>query len=166
MDDEQFGGAVPKDVCGAGLGGRARANGGGLGDGGVDTTQHVQRSPASRTLGEAGATLGGARGGCALRSLQLLNNLLFMPLALVLCADALAFVAAACGAASLAARCPASSGRRRSRRRRRTRSSTIVGATSVEQLRENVEAFDVTLTPECLEGIDEVYKLFRDPTND
>jgi aryl-alcohol dehydrogenase-like predicted oxidoreductase len=42
--------------------------------------------------------------------------------------------------------------------------STIIGATSMEQLKENVEAFDKELSEECLADIAVVYKRFRDPT--
>lgn len=41
--------------------------------------------------------------------------------------------------------------------------STIIGATTMEQLRENVGAFDVELTPECVADVDAVYRRFRDP---
>jgi len=41
--------------------------------------------------------------------------------------------------------------------------STIIGATSLEQLKENVEAFDVQLSEECLADIDAVYRRYKDP---
>ena len=44
--------------------------------------------------------------------------------------------------------------------------STIIGATSLEQLRENIDAFDVTLPPEALADIAAVYRRFRDPATD
>ncbi|GMI19913.1 hypothetical protein TrCOL_g10321 [Triparma columacea] len=42
--------------------------------------------------------------------------------------------------------------------------SSIIGATTLEQLEENLKAFDVRLTAECLEEIEDVYKVFTDPT--
>lgn len=42
--------------------------------------------------------------------------------------------------------------------------STIIGATSLEQLDENLSAFDVKLSDEVLEEIGEVYKKYVDPT--
>lgn len=42
--------------------------------------------------------------------------------------------------------------------------SSIIGATSLEQLEENLKVFDVKLSDEILEEIDEVYKVFTDPT--
>jgi len=44
--------------------------------------------------------------------------------------------------------------------------STIIGATSLSQLEENVAAYQLskTMTPEMLEDIDEVYKRYRDPS--
>jgi len=44
--------------------------------------------------------------------------------------------------------------------------STIIGATSMEQLGENIEAFNCEITEECLADIDAVYKKFKDPTTD
>lgn len=41
--------------------------------------------------------------------------------------------------------------------------STIIGATSVGQLAENLKAFELTLTKECLDDIAAVYKRYRDP---
>lgn len=46
---------------------------------------------------------------------------------------------------------------------RRFVASTIIGATGMEQLRENIEAFDVELSEECLADIDAVYRRYRDP---
>jgi aryl-alcohol dehydrogenase (NADP+) len=44
--------------------------------------------------------------------------------------------------------------------------STIVGATSLEQLKENIETFEMeALTPDVLEAIDEIYSEYRDPAN-
>jgi len=42
--------------------------------------------------------------------------------------------------------------------------STIIGATSITQLEENLQAFDVKLGEEVLEEIDDVYKEFVDST--
>jgi aryl-alcohol dehydrogenase-like predicted oxidoreductase len=42
--------------------------------------------------------------------------------------------------------------------------STIIGATTMDQLKENIDAFDVTLSDECLHDIAEVYKRYRDPS--
>ncbi|KAK9814171.1 hypothetical protein WJX72_001597 [[Myrmecia] bisecta] len=42
--------------------------------------------------------------------------------------------------------------------------STIIGATSMTQLKENIGAFDIKLSEECLADVEEVYKRFRDPT--
>lgn len=41
--------------------------------------------------------------------------------------------------------------------------STIIGATTMDQLKENISAFDVDMTQECLDDIDAVYRRFRDP---
>ncbi|KAG7672021.1 hypothetical protein Ndes2526B_g07022 [Nannochloris sp. 'desiccata'] len=41
--------------------------------------------------------------------------------------------------------------------------STIIGATTVEQLKENLGAFDVELSAECLQDVDAVFRRFRDP---
>jgi aryl-alcohol dehydrogenase-like predicted oxidoreductase len=41
--------------------------------------------------------------------------------------------------------------------------STIIGATTMEQLRDDIEAFNVQLTPECLADIEQVYRRYRDP---
>lgn len=45
-----------------------------------------------------------------------------------------------------------------------TVTSTIIGATSLEQLKENIHAFDVELSEECLKDIHQVYKKYKDPT--
>ncbi len=37
--------------------------------------------------------------------------------------------------------------------------ATIIGATSVDQLKENIAAFDKKLSPECLAEIEEVFKV-------
>jgi aryl-alcohol dehydrogenase-like predicted oxidoreductase len=42
--------------------------------------------------------------------------------------------------------------------------STIIGATTMDQLEENINAFDVTLTDECLHDIAQVYRRYRDPS--
>lgn len=42
-------------------------------------------------------------------------------------------------------------------------SSTIVGATSVAQLRDNLDAFDVRLSPQVLTAVAELHRRFRDP---
>jgi len=42
--------------------------------------------------------------------------------------------------------------------------STIIGATTVPQLRENIESYDIKLNDDVLEKIDKVYKKFTDPT--
>lgn len=41
--------------------------------------------------------------------------------------------------------------------------STIIGATTMDQLKENLSAFDVELTPECLADVDAVFRRYRDP---
>ena len=41
--------------------------------------------------------------------------------------------------------------------------STIVGATSVEQLEETLDAFDIELPEAALQAIDNVHMLHRDP---
>jgi len=41
--------------------------------------------------------------------------------------------------------------------------STIIGATTMKQLKENVEAFDVVLDADVLADIDAVYRRYRDP---
>jgi len=42
--------------------------------------------------------------------------------------------------------------------------SSIIGATSVEHLKENIDAFQLELSEELLEGIQLIYKRYRDPT--
>jgi len=42
--------------------------------------------------------------------------------------------------------------------------STIIGATSMEQLKENILAFDKDLSEECIADVAAVYKRYRDPT--
>lgn len=42
--------------------------------------------------------------------------------------------------------------------------SSIIGATSMKQLKENLEAFDKDISQECLDAVNAVYKKFRDPT--
>ena len=42
--------------------------------------------------------------------------------------------------------------------------STIIGATSMDQLKENLGAFSVDLSEECVQDIEKVYNRFRDPT--
>jgi aryl-alcohol dehydrogenase-like predicted oxidoreductase len=41
--------------------------------------------------------------------------------------------------------------------------STIIGATTMEQLAENIAAFDTDLSEECLADVDAVFRRFRDP---
>jgi aryl-alcohol dehydrogenase-like predicted oxidoreductase len=41
--------------------------------------------------------------------------------------------------------------------------SVIIGATSMEQLKTDLSAMDITLSPECLAEIDAVYKQYPDP---
>lgn len=41
--------------------------------------------------------------------------------------------------------------------------SSIIGATTMDQLRENIGAFDIELTEECIFDIGGVYKRYRDP---
>jgi aryl-alcohol dehydrogenase-like predicted oxidoreductase len=43
-------------------------------------------------------------------------------------------------------------------------SSTIIGATSLKQLDENIGAYDIRLDEATLEKINKVYKKFTDPT--
>ena len=49
---------------------------------------------------------------------------------------------------------------------RRYVTSTIIGATTMEQLKENLDAFtaDVTLSEETLKAVDEVHLSCRDPS--
>jgi hypothetical protein len=42
-------------------------------------------------------------------------------------------------------------------------SSTIIGATSVEQLKENAAAFAIDWTPEMEKDVDAVFRVFKDP---
>ena len=42
--------------------------------------------------------------------------------------------------------------------------SVIIGATTMEQLKENIDAFDVVLTDECLKDVEKVHQRYRDPT--
>mmetsp|Transcript_1415 Transcript_1415/g.2348 ORF Transcript_1415/g.2348 Transcript_1415/m.2348 type:complete len:87 (+) Transcript_1415:43-303(+) len=42
-------------------------------------------------------------------------------------------------------------------------SSTIIGATTTSQLRENIEAFSKEMTPEMEEDIQTVFKKYKDP---
>ena len=42
--------------------------------------------------------------------------------------------------------------------------STIIGATSISQLKEDIEAYDIRLDDETLAEINQVYKKFTDPT--
>lgn len=41
--------------------------------------------------------------------------------------------------------------------------SSIIGATSMPQLKENLEAFSITLPEEAFDDINAIYKKFRDP---
>lgn len=42
--------------------------------------------------------------------------------------------------------------------------STIIGATTLDQLKEDIEAYDIRLNDAVLEGINKVYKKYTDPT--
>jgi aryl-alcohol dehydrogenase-like predicted oxidoreductase len=42
--------------------------------------------------------------------------------------------------------------------------STIIGATKMEQLHENIKAYDIRLDEEQIEKIGEIYKQYTDPT--
>ena len=42
--------------------------------------------------------------------------------------------------------------------------STIIGATSISQLKEDIEAYDIRLDDETLAEINQVYKKYTDPT--
>lgn len=42
--------------------------------------------------------------------------------------------------------------------------STIIGATTMAQLEENIKAFDKDLSEEALADVAAVYKKYRDPT--
>eukprot|EP00884_Botryococcus_braunii_P006093 jgi/Botrbrau1/15485/Bobra.43_2s0105.1 len=46
-----------------------------------------------------------------------------------------------------------------------TVTSTIIGATTMDQLKEDIGAFSIELSEECLKDIDRTYKRYRDPTN-
>jgi aryl-alcohol dehydrogenase-like predicted oxidoreductase len=41
--------------------------------------------------------------------------------------------------------------------------STIIGATTMEQLAENIAAFEVQLSPEVIAGINKIQAVFPDP---
>ena len=41
--------------------------------------------------------------------------------------------------------------------------SSIIGATTTEQLKENLDAFDVVLSEDCLKDIEKVHQRYRDP---
>ena len=42
--------------------------------------------------------------------------------------------------------------------------STIIGATTIPQLEENIKAYDIKLDDEIVEKITSVYKKYTDPT--
>lgn len=42
--------------------------------------------------------------------------------------------------------------------------STIIGATSMEQLKQNIDAFEVELSEEIMQEVDEINKRYRDPS--
>jgi aryl-alcohol dehydrogenase-like predicted oxidoreductase len=42
--------------------------------------------------------------------------------------------------------------------------STIIGATTLEQLTEDIKAYDIKLDDDILEKISKVYKKYTDPT--
>lgn len=42
--------------------------------------------------------------------------------------------------------------------------STIIGATSMDQLKQNIDAFDVVLTKEAVTDVERVFARFKDPT--
>ncbi len=42
--------------------------------------------------------------------------------------------------------------------------STIIGATTIEQLKEDIKAYDIKLDEDTLEKITKVYKKYTDPT--
>jgi aryl-alcohol dehydrogenase-like predicted oxidoreductase len=42
--------------------------------------------------------------------------------------------------------------------------STIIGATTVSQLKEDIEAYDIKLDHDMLAGITRIYKQYTDPT--
>lgn len=41
--------------------------------------------------------------------------------------------------------------------------SSIIGATSLEQLKENLDAFSITLPEEAFDDINAIYRKYRDP---
>jgi len=41
--------------------------------------------------------------------------------------------------------------------------STIIGATTLEQLKENIAAFEVTLSPEIIAQINKIQEVFPNP---
>lgn len=41
--------------------------------------------------------------------------------------------------------------------------SSIIGATSMAQLKENLDAFSITLPAEAFEDINAIYRKYRDP---
>ena len=41
--------------------------------------------------------------------------------------------------------------------------SNIIGATNIEQLKENIDSVEITLTPEILRHIEKVHELIPDP---
>lgn len=41
--------------------------------------------------------------------------------------------------------------------------SSIIGATSLEQLKENLAAFSITLPQEAFDDINAIYRKYRDP---
>lgn len=41
--------------------------------------------------------------------------------------------------------------------------SSIIGATSLAQLQEDLEAFSVQLPPEAVDDVNAIYKRYRDP---
>lgn len=43
--------------------------------------------------------------------------------------------------------------------------SSIIGATSVQQLQQNIAAFETELTPECLADVESVFKRYRDSSS-
>jgi aryl-alcohol dehydrogenase-like predicted oxidoreductase len=42
--------------------------------------------------------------------------------------------------------------------------STIIGATTIAQLKDNLQAFDLELSEDCYKAIDEIYKARKDPS--
>ena len=41
--------------------------------------------------------------------------------------------------------------------------SSIIGATSLQQLKENIDAFSITLPTEAMDDINAIYKKYKDP---